>query len=414
MFASSPRQAAQFIRYGKVQVNGVTIKHPGYFLKAGDVFSCDPERVLQAVGRQKPSMKESVELVNRQIRRYNQYLKKCKKYPEYMFKTREKLRKRHPWLIQKDRDNAAARIAATNTAILTQMNKDINALTPSSVLKSILLNEPFFDKNSNLPDLKFGQDVQGKSLSVFQLVTGKRAILTPVKEATETTEAAAEPVVATAETPVATEVTETVEAVEAVEAVEVQADESKVDATVLKYFPVKATDADGNTIAIDKADLPEHQSDIKKLLLGIIKIRSEQIRTESHAAQLDPNDPESFKTPFDPKWVERLGEEIPLIDAEAAEADPSSVAAPNLPWLGGGHYGLQDPEKPYFTPWAPRPFLSPFAILPHHIEVSFDTCHAIYMRDPIARPGHSEVISPFSLDMHERAYMFYVTRRRKN
>lgn len=427
MFASSPRQAAQFIRYGKVKVNGVTIKHPGYLLKAGDVFSCDPERVLQAVGRQKPSIKESVECANRQIRRYNRYLKKCKRYPEYMFRARERFRNRHPWLVKKDRENAANKIAATNTAILAKMNQDINALTPSSVLKSILLNEPYFDKNGDLPKLSFGQDVHGKSLSVFQLVTGKRAILTPVKAETETVDAegtetevkpvAAETTEATAEKPAeTTEAAETSSENSAESATSdvPPADEAKVDATVLSYFPPKTTDAEGKTIVRDKSDLPQHHADVKKLLLGIIQIRSEQIRKAAEKSQLDPNKPENYRPPYDPKWVERLPEEIPLIDAEAAEADPSAVLPLRLPWLGGGHYGLQEPEKPYFTPWAPRPFLSPFAILPHHIEVSFETCHAIYMRDPIARPGHSEVISPFSLDMHERAYMFYVTRRRKN
>lgn len=425
MFASSPRQAAQFIRYGKVKVNGVTIKHPGYLLKAGDVFSCDPERVLQAVGRPKPSMKESVELVNRQIRRFNRYIQKCKKFPEQMFRNRQKFRRRHEWLVQKDKENVAAKIAATNTAILTKVNQDINALTPSSVLKSLLLNEPYFDKNGNLPNLSFGKEVANKSLSVFQLVTGKRAILTPAKKAEVEAEAAVETETESKTEKVETEAkTDSAEAAPAAEAAaEVAeadadaipaADETKVNAVVESYFPAKKTDAEGNTIATSKSDLPANHADVKKLLLEIIKIRSEQIQKAGQASQLDPNKPENYTPKYDPSWVDRLPEEVPLIDAEAAEADPSSVLPIRLPWLAGGHYGLQEPEKPYFTPWAPRPFLAPFTILPHHIEISFETCHAVYMRDPIARPGHSEVISPFSLDMHERAYMFYITRRRKN
>ena len=408
MFASSPRQASQFIRYGKVKVNGVTIKHPGYLLKAGDVFSCDPERVLQAVGRSKPSVKESVELVNRQIRRYNRYVKKCKKFPEQMFKVRENHKKRHPWLLNKERENLSGKIAETNTKTLKRMNENINAVTPSSILKKILLNENVFDATGNLPNFGFGSDVQGKSLSVFQLATGKRAILTPVepKEETKKEEAAevkAEEVKA-----------EEVKAEEPATPVEVApVDEQKVEELITKILPPKKTDAEGKPIAVNKSELLPHAGDIKKLLLDIVKIRAEQIRVEANKSLIDPANPESYKTPYDPEWVKGLPEEIPLVDAEAAETDLQSVLPVRLPWLAGGLYGLQEPEKPYFTPWAPRPFLSPFAILPHHIEVSFETCHAIYMRDPIARPGHSEVISPFSLDMHERAYMFYVTRRRK-
>ena len=117
---------------------------------------------------------------------------------------------------------------------------------------------------------------------------------------------------------------------------------------------------------------------------------------------------------YDPSWVKNLPEPVPLVDAEAAEADMNSVLPIRLPFGHGRLYGLAQPEKGYFTPWTPRQFLAPFAILPHHIEVSFLTCHAIYLRDPVARPGHSELISPFSLDMHERAHMYYFARRRKN
>lgn len=83
----------------------------------------------------------------------------------------------------------------------------------------------------------------------------------------------------------------------------------------------------------------------------------------------------------------------------------------DMPWQTG-EYGLQDPSKSYFTPWTPRTFLAPFAILPHHIEISFKTCTAVYLRDPVTRDGHTEVISPLPLIFHEEAYRFYVRRRK--
>ena len=88
--------------------------------------------------------------------------------------------------------------------------------------------------------------------------------------------------------------------------------------------------------------------------------------------------------------------------------EPKARKLINLPWQKNYVYGRQDPKKPFFTPWKPRPFLSPFAILPHHLEISFKTCHAVYLRDPVARPGQSEVISPFDVPVHERAYMYYL------
>lgn len=87
---------------------------------------------------------------------------------------------------------------------------------------------------------------------------------------------------------------------------------------------------------------------------------------------LNSKEAESQDEVYDPNWINRLGSEIALIeDAEAIAEDPSSVLPIRLPWQSGGHFGLQNPDKPYFTPWAPRPFLSPFVIYPHHIEISF-------------------------------------------
>ena len=53
MFASSARQARQFVVHGFVNVNGKKMKHPGYMLNPGDMFSVDPDQVLFATGKSK-------------------------------------------------------------------------------------------------------------------------------------------------------------------------------------------------------------------------------------------------------------------------------------------------------------------------------------------------------------------------
>jgi ribosomal protein S4 len=50
-----------------------------------------------------------------------------------------------------------------------------------------------------------------------------------------------------------------------------------------------------------------------------------------------------------------------------------------------------DPSKPYRTPWRPRYFLSAFAFIPKYLEVNHNIGHAVYLRDPVAKPGQSEV-----------------------
>ncbi|KAL9011995.1 MAG: hypothetical protein Q9173_003211 [Seirophora scorigena] len=53
MFASSTRQARQFVVHGDVKVNGKKMIYPGYHLNPGDMFQVEPERVLFATGAPK-------------------------------------------------------------------------------------------------------------------------------------------------------------------------------------------------------------------------------------------------------------------------------------------------------------------------------------------------------------------------
>ena len=71
LFASSARQARQFVVHGAVKVNGKVVsaahhqsvwtrltaqmRYPGYFLNPGDMFQVDPERVMYALGQPKGS-----------------------------------------------------------------------------------------------------------------------------------------------------------------------------------------------------------------------------------------------------------------------------------------------------------------------------------------------------------------------
>ncbi|MCJ1370392.1 mitochondrial 37S ribosomal protein nam9 [Loxospora ochrophaea] len=55
LFASSLRQARQFVVHGWVKVNGEKMIYPGYQLNPGDMFQVEPERVLYATGAPKSS-----------------------------------------------------------------------------------------------------------------------------------------------------------------------------------------------------------------------------------------------------------------------------------------------------------------------------------------------------------------------
>ena len=72
---------------------------------------------------------------------------------------------------------------------------------------------------------------------------------------------------------------------------------------------------------------------------------------------------------------------------------------------------LKDASKPYATPWRPREFMSAFAFIPRYLEVNHNICAAVYLRHPVARPGISEVPSPFSESVGTLAYTWYLRRR---
>jgi ribosomal protein S4 len=63
--------------------------------------------------------------------------------------------------------------------------------------------------------------------------------------------------------------------------------------------------------------------------------------------------------------------------------------------------------------YTPKPYSQPFHFLPDYLEVDYATCSAVFLRSPVARPGRSEIPSPFPPEMHQLAYEFYVRKRGK-
>lgn len=109
-------------------------------------------------------------------------------------------------------------------------------------------------------------------------------------------------------------------------------------------------------------------------------------------------------------------------DASSATAEPTGSAASPTPATAS-----TTPAKPKKTPKAKKevpglPFdlpdySSPFLFIPAYLEVSFPTCSAIYVRHPTARPGYSEIPTPYDADgeVMRLGWEFYqgVGRRRR-
>ncbi|ODV79970.1 alpha-L RNA-binding motif-containing protein [Suhomyces tanzawaensis NRRL Y-17324] len=346
MFASSVRQARQFILGGHVSVNGVVIKHPSFPLQAGDIFNVKPEKVLLAMGRVKPGLEQSVKVDNKQIIVWNKYVKSAKENPRDVWE----LKQAKPESLDTTRtENNAQSIKSFNDKLDKDMIRKQKETTRELILTRILTLASKQEEVDEKAFKEFGSQAK-KCHDVYNLLF-----------------------------------------------------DSKHD--MVENFSIEASTEFVNKKKPEMDAGEKHlTSSVKQILGEIQKVTVESIRVKAQESKL----PEDAKTiPFTSQFAENLKTHKKLNKDEIMENE--ATAEISLPWQTG-LFGRQDPTKPYFTPWTPRPFLGAFAILPSHIEVSFNTCHAIYLRDPIARPGHSEVITPFAEDVHERAYMYYVRK----
>ncbi|EDO16252.1 hypothetical protein Kpol_505p29 [Vanderwaltozyma polyspora DSM 70294] len=366
MFASSIRQARQFIIHGNVYVNGTKVKHPGYTLKPGDMFNVKPEMVLKALGYKKPSLLEGLKIDKIQIASWNNYVDRAKKNPRLVWETKIKKWKELPDS-DPEKQKFLSMLKEYRKNIETEELSEVKTCTPETILSKIL--EVQAQSNKELESLtendfksvvKRDGKLATKVFSCFQEFSKSGLI---------------------------------------------KNDEIKgKKATELKTLvsELMSPSADAKKDMTDSAKLSIRSG--KKHLTEITKSYTTSVRD---SYQLKKEDLNSDTLPYDEKWVESLSLHKPINPVELGENELKARRAINLPEQKHV-YGRKNPNKPYFTPWKPRPFLAPFAILPHHIEVSFKTCHAVYLRDPVARPGHSEVISPYGLPVHQKAYMYYV------
>jgi len=76
---------------------------------------------------------------------------------------------------------------------------------------------------------------------------------------------------------------------------------------------------------------------------------------------------------------------------------------PGQPWA----------NRQNLTPFTLPEYAAPFIFIPPYIEVSFLTCSGVYVRHPTARPGYSEIPTPFDADgeVVRLAWEWYAKRR---
>lgn len=134
--------------------------------------------------------------------------------------------------------------------------------------------------------------------------------------------------------------------------------------------------------------------------------------TEEASASETANEPESTAKEGDQavEASETSASEASTSTSEAAPAAPAP--APSKP-AKEARPARTVPGQAFSLP----DYAAPFIFLPAYLEVSFPTCSGIYVRHPTARPGYSEIASPFDADgeIMRFGWEFYkgVGRRRR-
>lgn len=368
MFASSVRQARQFILHGNVTVNGLKIRHPGYTLKPGDLFHVRPDKVLEALGTRKPSLQEALKVDKTQIILWNKYVKEAKENPRKVWD--QKLKKFQKMPESNPRKESFDKVVKShNEKMEKRALSDAKACTPKNMLLSILKVQAGKENDSVALSPKDFESVVEKDTKLSHDVFKCYDALLKSNEISY-------------------------DALHGKSADQL----SKVADNLLSFTPEMKDKLSDNAKTLIRS-ATKQLSDLTKSYATAVRDFYETNKASS----------ESNYIPFDNNWANDLRYHEKVDFEKIAESEKEASKAINLPWQKHV-YGRENPKKPYFTPWKPRPFLAPFTILPHHLEISFKTCHAVYLRDPVARPGHTEVLSPFDDTVHERAYMYYVRK----
>ncbi|WEW61763.1 hypothetical protein PRK78_007257 [Emydomyces testavorans] len=318
MFASSARQARQFVVHGAVTVNGKKMKYPGYLLNPGDLFQVDVERVMYATGAPKDAQQRRTGRVRRRVGRAEEVPEKEKKAEPKDEQPEEAEEQEDPRETLKQLLSQAKGIMSVNKGTIpAKRRQEIRAF--QRAVRRVLSRST---SSTILTD-----NLEAQFLELKSLLT-KDAQSTPASSQQQQTASPSEPNPSPSNQPSTRRPT----------------DSSSMD-NLTKAF---------------------------------------------HEATLHPS------RPLDQATLSGLSDsDLEVLKQALTQLQENPI----------------DSTKPYATPWRPRAYMSAFAFIPRYLEVNHNICAAVYVRHPVARPGLSEVPTPFSEAIGGAAFAWYLRRR---
>ncbi|KAL2007670.1 hypothetical protein VTN00DRAFT_7652 [Thermoascus crustaceus] len=338
MFASSTRQARQFVVHGAVTVNGKKMKYPGYLLNPGDLFQVDPERVMYATGAPK----------DKRERREGRLARKAAKEAEAEAERKEEEAAEE----QKEGEKSEA-------------EADGKVENPRETLKTLLAQaKTIMSSSKDVLPAKRKQELRGFQRAVRRVLSRSESssVLTDNLEAQFS------------------------ELVTLLKAKRAEKKEGK--------------DAQGADQSKPEQSKPEQSSKQSE--------STEAAKAETTATSTSEGKPGAQLTEAFKKAAENP-------EAELDEGTTFELSDLEFDVLKRALEQMRDnpidSSKPYATPWRPRDYMSAFAFIPRYLEVNQNICAAVYLRHPVARPGYSEVPTPFGESVGTAAFAWYLRRR---
>ncbi|PGG99278.1 hypothetical protein AJ79_08584 [Helicocarpus griseus UAMH5409] len=369
LFASSTRQARQFVIHGSVTVNGKKMRYPGYLLNPGDMFQVDPERVMFATGAPKdPQQRRSGR--RRRGRKPAATEEPANEEPANEDSAEAKAEKASASESAEEAGESAE--SAEQSAENAEEQKKLSPEEARNTLTRLLVQAKDILSNKDL-----SAPSQRQNLNNFR--KGVRQVLSSSSDASSNT--------------------------------------NVVEDLESQFLRLKALAEAPAPPSPSSNQEPESQSESPQKPTPTPSTLPESVLPSStnpptSAVNLNSSSPKqtsSPSTPQDPVLTAALKQAIENPSKPLDKSTlPSRITEEDLAVLRRAlsqmHENPIDSLKPYATPWRPRDYMSAFAFIPRYLEVNQNICAAVYVRHPVARPGRSEVPSPYPESINGAAF----------
>ncbi|EXV00974.1 ribosomal protein S4 [Metarhizium robertsii] len=361
LFASSVRQARQFVIHGAVKVNGKKMIHPSYQLNPGDMFQVDIDKVMYGTGQQKATQGN-------------------KRLAENLDSRKQKADAFYQAAIDKAAANART-VASTSEAAAEAEKPEAEAV-------------PAEESVEDRPE-SAGESVSGPGLeSLTPEETWRlnnralKFLLKDVKKILKNN----------------------------------PKDLSAKEKKQLRLFRADAKRflSQPEDSALDVQELIEElqlqmkshelmRESFEKLTIAPVSpdATAETPTAEASGQQTEHNRQRQVDKGLDGLSEEQKEKAVRIMGESQLSREEMRKLARLL------QYDEENPiddSKPYATPWRPRPFMSAFAFIPRYLEVNPNICAAVYLRHPVARKGMAEVPTPFSYLTNQLTHNWYLER----